>query len=174
MKNLFNRISATLTAVIIFTLIFIFSFTMAYGQPERRVIITGKVDTPRENLHPAFACFSASDGEEMDLLVRRNGRFWVNAPEAERYTLSFMQEGSIAKQVVVDAHNAGRSVSAAKDRVIRFEVVLHTDGNGGTLRYGGPVGSVAFHHSNGRIRVAHHYQFATTEAPTLASDRKEP
>ena len=174
MKNLFNRISATLAAVIIFTLIFIFSFTVAYGQQQRRVIITGKLDTPRGNDHPAFACFRASDGEEMDLVVRSNGRFWANAPEAGRYTLGFEQEGSIAKEVVVDAHNAGRGVEPKKDRVIRFDVVLHTDGNGGTLHYDGPVGGVAFHHSNGRIRVAHHYQFATTEAPTLASDRKEP
>ena len=138
------------------------------------MIITGKVDTPQGNIQPAFACLLASNGEEMDLVVRPNGRFWVNAPEAGRYILGFSQEGSIAKEVVVDAHNAGRSVNAAKDRVIRFEVVLDTDGNGGALHYDGPVGSVAFHRSNGRVRVAHHYQFATTEAPTLASDRKEP
>lgn len=176
MKTLLNKINDSLAALLIFALIFLFSFTAAFGQAGSRVVITGQIIAPRGNNEPAYACLVASNGEEMEVVVRSSGKFWINAPEAERYDLHFGQPGSISKEVVVDAHNAAKAVGAHKDRKIRFDVVLHEDDAEGGLCYGSPVGRITFHHSNGHMKVKHHYQLVPVgeaQVPVIASGAGE-
>lgn len=170
-----NLIKESAPALLIFTLLFLFSFTVAFGQMEARVVIKGQVFTPSGNASITYACLTAGNGEEMEVVIRPNGRFWVNAPENERYTLTFEQHGSYTKQVVVDARHAARSVNRKKDRVIAFDVVLHIDDSDGGQRYDGAVGRIAFHHSNGRMKVNHHYQMVANEdpPPTLVAGEGE-
>lgn len=167
MRPTFNQFRESLLAIFIFALLFLFSATLMFGQQEARVVIKGQISAPETDGQGAWACLKAVNGEEMDVVVRGNGKFWINAPEAERYTLQFSQNGCMTKEVVVDAHHASKSVSAKKDRVILFDVVLHEDDTQGELRYDGPVGRVDFHKSNGRMKVAHHYQLVDADAPPL-------
>jgi hypothetical protein len=160
-----QRIRESLPALLIFALLFLFSFSVAFGQEEHRVIIKGHITIPRGSTEAPYACLTSSDGEEMEVAIRRNGGFWVNAPEADRYTITFSQNGSYTKQVVVDAHNAGRTVKQRKERTIEFDVVLRTDDSQRRQRDDGAVGSIAFHPSNGRMKVAHHYQMMQAEQP---------
>lgn len=157
-------------ALLIFLLLVLFSFGAAFGQADRRVVIKGRLITPAGADQRPHACLVALNGEEMDVVIRSNGRFWVNAPEQERYTIRFAQQGSYAKDVVVDAHHASKGVKQGKERIIAFDVVLQLDDSEGQLCYDGPVGKVAFHHSNGRMKVSHHYQLVSNDRPELAAD----
>ena len=167
MKTLFKQIQESLLAIVVFLLLFLFSATLMLGQQERRVVMMGRVSAPVTDGHGAHACLISVNGEEMDIIVRANGKFWVNAPEAERYTLRFEQNGCMTKDVVLDGHHAARAVSKKKERVIAFDVKLHADDTEQAMQYDGPVGQITFHKSNGRMKVSHHYQLIRTEPPAL-------
>lgn len=168
MKTLIGKFNENLLALLVFTLIFLFSIGTAFGQQEKRVVIKGRLSLPPGNTNTAYACLVASDGEEMEVAIGRNGKFWIDAPQNERYTLSFTQEGSYGKDVVVDTHNAGKSINSRKKREIAFDVVLTDDNSDRRLHYDGAVGSIDFHKSNGRMRVKRHYQLVNGEQPMLA------
>jgi hypothetical protein len=157
-------------ALCVFLLLTLFSAFAAFGQSDDRVVIKGRLLTPEGNTEIPHACLRASNGEEMDVVIRANGRFWVNAPEQERYTLSFGQNGSLTKEVVVDANHAAKGVKGSRDRMIQFDVVLQLDESDGQLRYDGAVGKVAFHHSNGRMKVNRNYHLVSSPTPDLAAE----
>ena len=164
---LLDRVRESAPALLIFALLFLFSYTVAFAQEAPRVVLKGHVIAPRDNNEMPYACLISSDGEEMEVAVRANGRFWVNAPEADRYTLTFAQNGSYTKQVVIDGHNASRTIKQKELRTIEFDVALQVDDSDRRQRYDGAVGSIAFHKSNGRIKVAHHYQMVAVDQPAV-------
>ena len=174
MKTLIKQMPDKFLAFVVFFLLFLFAIVATNAQQlEKRVVIKGSISMPEPSSGEVYACLAASNGEEMDVMIRPSGKFWINAPEAERYVLQFASDGCITKEVIVDPRHAAKSVGKSKDRVITFDVVLHaTDGTEG-LRYDGPVGSIRFHHSNGRMKVAHHYQLVAGEQPAIAAGAVE-
>lgn len=155
MKAHAKPLPSGLFAAIFFTLLFIFAVTASRAQGQ--LVMTGKVLTAQATELRAYGEIVASDGERMPLDIRPNGRFWVCAPAAERYTLRFSQAGSISKEIVVDGHKA-REAGKCRDRKLEFDVLLFADDGDQAMRFSGPVGRVEFRSSVGDAYVSHHYE----------------
>ena len=161
-------------AVVFFIVLGVLSYTAASAQHDR-VIIKGRIFVPTADL--PTACLTASDGATMDMVIRPNGEFWVNAPIADRYAMEFVSAGCVPKSVEIDGRNAGRSRDRPRTRMVEFDVVLHAEGATRPMRYEGPVGGILLHSSNGRMEVTRHYRMVPVqviEGPVaMSTDRRE-
>lgn len=168
MKTLINRIPDGFYALLLFTLLFLFAFTVTRAQGN--LVLKGVVMHPEENTARPYAEIIGSNGEHMSLEIRPNGKFWVCAPANDKYIIRFMQAGCVPKEVMVDARHA-TSASAHNDRKFEFDVVLTADDGEQAMRFNSPVGRVEFHSSTGRAHVAHHYEMVPV-SQLLAEDAK--
>lgn len=171
MRSKINGRTENLLALLFFILLGLLSFNTS-AQFNERVIITGRIIADSPLRGATSGRLISGDGEVMNMVIRRNGMFRVNAPEADRYVLEFSRPGCVSKTVMVDAHHAGRSTKGARARKIEFDVVLHEDESALPMSYKGPVGSIMFDRGNGRMRVARRYEMVPIAAiePPLAME----
>src|SRR5204862_4598710 len=81
------------------------------------------------------------------------GRFHFRVKKNEPYMLSFIQRGSITKEVVVDANDLPLMHRDMRVRHLRFDVTMKEGDPEAHLRYAHPVGYIRFKPHTGRVQV---------------------
>ncbi len=140
---------------LLFSLIFLFAYTVSFGQGQ--LVMKGVVLNSMETSLRPYAEIIASNGEHMPLAIKPNGRFWVCAPANDRYILRFTQAGCVTKEVAVDARRSCVT-GKCKDRSVEFDVVMDSAEGEEAMRYTSPVGRIEFRSTNGSAHVSHHYE----------------
>lgn len=119
---------------------------------QRPVLIKGRVLVPDHLIAPVHLTMEVGDTSCVPVKLKGGGRFHIDATDTQRYLMHFEQEGAISKIVQVDTRNADHKIGKRRTD-IAFVVILDPVDSVANLRYAGPVGSITFHHSNGRMQV---------------------
>ncbi len=87
-------------------------------------------------------------------LLLDNGRFEFELPIGAKARLHFLKPGYLAKEVVVDTHNAMNTDRAERiNKAVRFEVELESEEARKDKVYMGPVGNIDFLNGTGLMKV---------------------
>ena len=122
------------------------------GSTQGTVTLKGRVIVPEHVRTSVDLTMDVGDTSCVFVKLRGRGRFLIETSDTEQYDLRFEQVGSITKTVHVDTRFAERK-AGQRERHVHFDVLLAPVDTVVPLRYAGPVGRIAFHHSNGRMRV---------------------
>lgn len=128
------------------------SGAVTVGSTQGTVTLKGRVIVPAHVRTPVDLTMDVGDSSCVFVKLHGRGRFLIETSDTEQYDLRFEQVGSISKTVQVDTRFAERKFGE-RERHVRFDVMLAPLDTIVPLRYAGPVGRIAFHHSNGRMRV---------------------
>lgn len=123
------------------------------GLAQRPLAIRGQV-------HAAYALSKHCDitlmtncGDTLLVERPRSGRFNYRVPHNTSYVLRFAEEGSITKEVVVDASELPTVRKKYRVRRIEFDVMMEQGDPGEHWRYARPVGFIGFRRGSGTMQV---------------------
>jgi hypothetical protein len=92
-------------------------------------------------------------GRQRHVPVSECGRFTVVLPIDTEALLRIGKPGHLAKELLVDTHNA--SLHAARRQHVKFGVILDLQRHMAGLAYAGPVASITFDRLDGALHVIH-------------------
>ncbi|MEO8067187.1 MAG: hypothetical protein ABI599_05805 [Flavobacteriales bacterium] len=154
MKTSIQRLAPSALAYTLILLLGILSWSVSHAQGQ--AIIKGSLYSPEEIISPQKVALLGSDGEEVPVQLRFNGHFKLNLPADQVHVLRFSKPGCVTKEVCIDTRSACKK-DPTKDRLVKFEVVLHEADGLVAEEYAGVVGRINFHKSNGRMQVQKDY-----------------
>lgn len=137
---------------VLFLLVQISLGGVLFTAAQELVRIKGRVIVPAHLIAPVHLTMDVGDTACVRVRLKGRGRFRIETTDTERYLMRFEQEGAISKTVQVDTRFVDRKAGTRRTD-IAFDVQLAPADTLVPLRYAGPVGRIAFHHSNGRIQV---------------------
>jgi hypothetical protein len=120
---------------------------------QRPLVISGLLSHSDGNDRPMHMTLMTGCGDTLALECSRNGRFHFRVHRGASYVLSFEQEGSLSKDVVVDAALLPSVRRAMRVRHIRFDVVMDAGDPTTRMRYTEPAGYIRFRPKAGSVHV---------------------
>lgn len=94
-------------------------------------------------------------GEEHWVPITPMGRFDIDLPVGAEAVLRFEHPGHLAKEVVVDTHDANAGEFEDGTRRLRMAVILELERLMAGQKYAGPVGNIAFDKDGGCVALDH-------------------
>lgn len=95
------------------------------------------------------------NGEEHIVPLSPLGRFDINLPVGTEAVLRFEHPGHLAKEVVVDTHDARAGEFKDGTRHLKLAIILELERLMAGMKYAGPVGNIAFDKQGGCVAVDH-------------------
>ena len=120
---------------------------------QRPLDIRGRVHGPSREAALCTITLLTRCGDTLLIDQPRSGRFHYRVQREASYLVQFAQDGSITKEVVVDAAQLPRTRNAFRVRAIEFDVVMKQGDPNQRWRYDSPVGFITFRRGSGSMQV---------------------